>query len=186
MARLLRSARRIALAAVLVLGLAVVAGLPVYVLPSVDAVPERADAVLVLGPPTRARTDLGRELVREGVADTLVISVWPSDLAADPDERDVVACDEPGMRVECFTADPGTTQGEARALADEARAEDWASVVVVTQTPHITRARLLLERCWPGEVLMVSSGEPYTLGAWIYEYAYQTAGFAKAFATPDC
>jgi hypothetical protein len=185
-ARLLRPARRIALSAALVLALLIVAGLPVYVLPSVDAVPEHADAVLVLGPPTRARTDLGRELVRDGVADTLVISVWPSDLAADPDERDVVACDEPGMRVECFTAEPGTTQGEARTLAADARARGWTSVVVVTQTPHISRARMLLERCWPGEVLMVSSGEPHTLGQWAYEYAYQTAGFAKAFADPDC
>jgi hypothetical protein len=185
-ARLLRSARRIALATALVLIVAIVAGLPVYVLPSVDAVPDRADAVLVLGPPTRARTDLGRDLVRDGVADTLVISVWPSELAAAPGDNDVVACDEPGMRVECFTADPGTTQGEARALADYARAEDWTTVIVVTQTPHITRARMLLERCWSGDVRMVSSGEPYALGAWAYEYLYQTAGFAKAFASPGC
>lgn len=186
MRKVLRSATRLAIGLVVVLVLVAVAGVPVYVLPATDAVPQHADAVLVLGPPTRPRTDLGRELVEEGVADTLLISVWQSELDAPPAESDVVACDEPGMRVLCFTADPGTTQGEARALAGYADANGWDSVVVITQTPHITRARVVLERCWGGDLLMVSSGEPTTLGDWVYEYAYQTGAFAKVLADPGC
>lgn len=186
MARMRRSATRIAIGAALALVLVVAAGIPVYVLPTTDPVPAHADAVLVLGPPTRARTELGRDLVEQGVADTLLISVWRSELDAAPGENDVVACDEPGMRVLCFTAEPGTTQGEARALADYARSNDWSSVVVITQTPHITRARVLLERCFDGRLSMVSSGEPSTLGAWIYEYVYQTGAFAKVLADREC
>ena len=181
-----RLARRLGVGALAALVLAVGAGIPLYVLPPVDPVPEHADAVLVLGPPTRARTELGRDLVEAGVADTLVISVWASDLAAAPGENDVVACDEPDMDVICFTADPGTTQGEARTLAADARADHWDSVVVITQTPHIARARLLLGRCFDGELSMVSSGEPYTLGDWAYEYVYQTGAFAKALVAQDC
>ncbi|WP_165759615.1 YdcF family protein [Rathayibacter oskolensis] len=177
---------RLLVGAVVALVVVVGAGLPVYVFPAVDEVPAHVDAVLVLGPATRARTDLARELVDEGVADTLLISVWASELAAPPESSDVVACDEPGRDVICFTADPGTTQGEARALADYARANEWESVVVITQTPHITRARILLERCWSGRVLMVSSGEPYTLGSWVYEYAYQTGAFAKVLVDQEC
>lgn len=186
MRRAVRSTIRLAVGAVVALVLVVVAGLPVYVLPATDPVPERADAVLVLGPPTRERTELGRDLVEEGVADTLLISVWASELDAPPESSDVVACDEPGIRVICFTADPGTTQGEARALADYARDDGWDSVVVITQTPHITRARLLLERCWGGRVMMVSSGEPHDLGDWIYEYVYQTGAFAKVLVDQGC
>ncbi|MWV48997.1 YdcF family protein [Rathayibacter sp. VKM Ac-2803] len=182
----LRSARRIAVVALIAIVVLVAVGVPVYVFPATDAVPARADAVLVLGPPTRARTDLGRELVEEGVADTLLISVWASELAAAPDESDVVACDEPDMTVICFTAEPGTTQGEARALRDYADANGWDTVLVITQTPHITRARILMERCWGGTVLMESSGEPFTLGDWAYEYAYQTGAFAKVLVEQGC
>lgn len=186
MRRALRRLRRTAIAVGAVIAVAVAAGIPVYVLPAVDPVPEHVDAVYVLGPPTRARTDLGRRLVAEGVADTLLISVWPSDLDAPPGEKDVVACDEPGMRVICFSADPRTTQGEARDLAEYARSNGWDSVAVITQTPHITRARVLLERCWSGELSMLSSGEPHTLGEWAYEYVYQTGAFAKVLAQQEC
>ncbi|QHC65790.1 hypothetical protein GSU68_03780 [Rathayibacter sp. VKM Ac-2759] len=186
MRRALRSVRRIAVGALVALVVLAAVGIPVYVLPATDAVPAHADAVLVLGPPTRARTELGRELIEEGVADRLLISVWPSELAAAPDESDVVACDEPDMLVVCFTAEPGTTRGEARALRDYAEAGGWDSVVVITQTPHLTRARILMERCWSGEVLMVSSGEPTTLGDWAYEYAYQTGAFAKVLLEQEC
>ena len=182
----LRSARRIAVVALVALVALVAVGVPVYVLPATDDVPAHVDAVLVLGPATRTRTELGRSLVEEGVADTLLISVWQSELEAGPEESDVVACDEPDMVVVCFTAVPGTTRGEARSLRDYAESNGWDSVVVITQTPHITRARILMERCWGGQVVMVSSGEPSTLGAWAYEYVYQTGAFAKVLVEQSC
>lgn len=178
--------RRTIVAALAVLLLAAVAGLPVYVFPHVDPVPESADAIVVLGPATRARTDLARDLAAQGVSDTLLISVWAADAAAHPDERDVEACNEPNLRVFCFTAEPATTQGEARALESYAEKYGWTRVVVITQTPHITRARMLLERCWGGRLLMRSSGEPHDWTEYLYEYAYQTGGFAKAALNPGC
>ncbi|MBF4463267.1 MULTISPECIES: YdcF family protein [unclassified Rathayibacter] len=186
MGRRLRRARRIAVGLVGALVLAAAAGAPVYVFPPVDPLPPRADAVLVLGPPTRARTELGRELIAEGVADTLLISVWPSAASAPPGTSAIVACDEPGMHVVCFSADPETTQGEARALARYARDNHWSSIVVITQTPHIVRARVILERCWGGHLAMISSGEPTAFGDWAYEYAYQTGAFAKVLVDQQC
>ncbi|NQX26205.1 YdcF family protein [Microbacteriaceae bacterium VKM Ac-2854] len=182
----MKSIRRLLAIALAVVLLGALAGLPIYVLPHTDPVPERADAIVVLGPATRSRTDLARDLAAQGVSDTLLISVWASDAAAHPDERDVEACNEPELRVFCFTADPATTQGEARALASYAEKYGWKRVVVITQTPHITRARMLLERCWGGRLLMVSSGEPHEWPEYIYEYGYQTAGFIKAGLNPGC
>ncbi|NQX12197.1 YdcF family protein [Microbacteriaceae bacterium VKM Ac-2855] len=181
-----RRLRTIAVAMLAALVLGVVAGLPAYVFPHTDPVPESADAIVVLGPATRARTDLARDLAARGVSDTLLISVWASDQALDPDERDVVACNEPALRVFCFTAEPATTQGEARALAEYAEKYDWNRVVVITQTPHITRARMLLERCYGGRILMETSGEPFAALDYVYEYGYQTAGFVKAALNPGC
>lgn len=182
----MKSIRRLLAIVLAVVLLGTLAGLPIYVFPHTDPVPERADAIVVLGPATRQRTDLARDLAAQGVSDTLLISVWASDAAADPDERDVEACNEPELRVFCFTAEPATTQGEARALAAYAEKYDWKRVVVITQTPHITRARMLLERCWGGRVLMRSSGEPNEWPEYIYEYGYQTAGFIKAALNPGC
>jgi uncharacterized SAM-binding protein YcdF (DUF218 family) len=51
------------------------------------------------------------------------------------------------FRVLCFRPDPYSTRGEARAVARMAAVRGWRSVVVVTSTYHVTRARLLFDRC---------------------------------------
>ena len=116
-----------------------------------ENVPPRADAVVVLAGKWELRLPLGRRLVREGVAPVLVLSEeseedWPRELCRRPD-------------VTCIQADPYSTYGEAAAFGDLARRRGWRSVVVVTSDYHLTRARLLLERCVDGPVYGVAADE---------------------------
>ena len=113
--------------------------------------PGRADAVVVLAGEKR-RLPRGLELVRARVAPVLVVS-------ADrrrPVERRVCA-GRAGVRAICFRPDPYSTRGEARAIARLARSRGWRTLVVVTSSFHAHRARLIVERCFDGEVRMVAS-----------------------------
>jgi len=88
--------------------------------------------------------------MRAGVAPTLVISDghdpnWPA-------ANRLCAEGSPGFQVVCFTPDPYSTRGEARGFARLARERGWRSVVVVTSTFHVTRARMLFRRCFRGRV----------------------------------
>jgi uncharacterized SAM-binding protein YcdF (DUF218 family) len=65
------------------------------------------------------------------------------------------------VRVLCFQPNPFSTQGEARAVARLARAHGWSRVVVVTSTFHVTRARMLFRRCYPGKLWMVGTSSPW-------------------------
>jgi hypothetical protein len=130
-------------------------GLALFVLHAADE-PGRADAVAVLAG-SKHRLPLGQELVRGGAAPVLVVS-------RDPDGRDRAAdraCGGPpgpgGAEVVCFVADPYSTRGEARTLARIAAERDWSTLVVVTSRFHLFRSRLLVERCFGGEVRMASA-----------------------------
>ena len=65
------------------------------------------------------------------------------------------------FRVICFEATPYSTQGEARAIARLARAGRWERVVVVTSTYHVTRARMLVRRCFHGGLSMVGTSSTW-------------------------
>jgi uncharacterized SAM-binding protein YcdF (DUF218 family) len=146
--------------------------------------PVRSDAILVLGSPTvDGRLETGLRLADEGYAGTLVISIgWAKG------RQRIAACadDNPRYRVICFQPDPTTTRGEAEELGRLARQNHWHSVLVVTSTYHLSRARLIVDRCMPGTVRMVAApGEP-SLKGWGYQFLYQTGGFAKALLHPSC
>src|SRR6266404_3670271 len=64
---------------------------------------------------------------------------------------------QPGFRVLCFEAVPYSTQGEARAIARLVRTRRWRRVVVVTSTFHVTRARMLIKRCYTGPLAMIGA-----------------------------
>jgi hypothetical protein len=95
----------------------------------------------------------GLRLVGAGVADTLVIS---DGRAPGWDEANALC----GSRAVCFRPDPYSTQGEARWIADEAARRGWDSVVVVTSTYHVRRARMIVERCYRGELAVVGADPP--------------------------
>jgi uncharacterized SAM-binding protein YcdF (DUF218 family) len=137
------------------LALASFAGATAYLFlwPGEDAPPSDADAVVVLSGGRGHRLAEGRRLVRDGVAETLVIS---DGLAAGWDEANRLCRTKQAV---CFEPKPYSTQGEARWIAREAARRGWDSVVVVTSTYHVRRTRMVVGRCYDGE-LAVDGAEP--------------------------
>lgn len=113
--------------------------------------PRPVDAVAPLAGAEGQRLRVARHLLAEQPDAALVLSV-------STDREVLAACARPPERVHCFRADPLRTSGEARALGRLAREHGWESVAVVTSTTHLTRARLLVEQCVDGEVVMIDAG----------------------------
>lgn len=170
----------------------VVAGIPLYVVPASDDPDEvDVDVAYVIGPPTNGRMEIATEMVNEGRADAILVSLDPG--AADyyeaaahlcaGDTADVLAVD---ATILCDKPDPFTTRGEARWLEDEMAEHSWDSAAVITFTPHVSRTRMIMERCNTRDVAMVDSGGDLATSYWAYQYAYQTAAFAKAAVLQGC
>ena len=164
----------IALTLIAGLWLFVLIGLPLYVFPPVDEVPQ-SEAVFVLGPPSDARLALAERLRDEGLAERIVISVQPErGQTAD----DIALCREPG--VTCEVADPFTTRGEVLMMTEQAS----PSVIVITTMPHVARTRYLFGKCYPGYFSVVAADQPATIAQWAWQYAYQSLAFVKAVFLP--
>jgi uncharacterized SAM-binding protein YcdF (DUF218 family) len=179
-----RRALRIALAVVGVLILAWAVAMYVLVIdPSVQK-PAHVDAVVVLGGASvDGRLTRGVELVTEGYASQLVVSHPVSD-----DTRITHFCDQPlaGVQMSCFVPEPSTTQGEAREIRTLAAQRGWHKIMVVTSQYHIDRARLIIQRCYKGDLLMINAMHP-TFGEWAGQLLYQTGAWAKALTvTTSC
>ncbi|WP_297082106.1 YdcF family protein [uncultured Demequina sp.] len=175
------------LGAVAAVAVIAIAGLPFYVLPATDQ-PSGVDVVYVIGPPTDERIDTALELTDGHGARALMVSLDP--LAAHAFDDAAVLCDAgatpAGVEVICARPEPFTTRGEARELEAEMAEHGWETSAVITFTPHISRTRMIMERCDVGELSMIASDESLEPWLWAYQYAYQTAGFAKAFVLQGC
>jgi hypothetical protein len=166
----------------------VVAGIFLYVVPPADE-PAHADVLFVLGPPDR-RIAYAEELMQQGYAPTLAVS---SEVGADGKFTAEICGAQRTFRIICFHADPFTTQGEARALEDLSVQYDWKSANVLTAQFHVTRARVIVGRCYRGDLHMVADRRGLPLVSmsnptysWAYQYAYQTAAFVKVAIHPEC
>jgi hypothetical protein len=174
-----RIVRRLGIAGIAGLLVWAVAGYGPIVAPRLDAVPAHADVVLVLGPPSAQRVEEAERLLDDGVAGTALVSV-PYDWTP---WHLVGVCARPD--VICADPDPRSTRGEARMLERYADERGWRSAVVVTARAHVSRARMLVGRCFAGDVSMVATAEPPYRG-WAYQYAYQTAATVKAWFLQGC
>jgi uncharacterized SAM-binding protein YcdF (DUF218 family) len=153
--------KRILLAVVGVLAIAwVAATLRLVFFPAEDA-PGKADAVVVLSGSKHERLDRGLELMRDGVAPTLVIS-GGFDPRQPTANRLCHAGKGDGFRVLCFTPDPDSTRGEAQATGRLATEHGWKRVLIVTSRFHVSRARMLFDRCIDGNVDAVGVSYPWT------------------------
>jgi uncharacterized SAM-binding protein YcdF (DUF218 family) len=145
--------------------------------------PAPADAIIVLGglssEPVVAEA---QRLAASGFSGRIVISdafggdTRPATLCATAVELDI----------SCFTPEPGTTAGEARAIGGLAAAEEWDSLIIVTADYHVSRARVILEQCFTGNLLVVGAAVPLDVDGWLYQYMYQTAGLIKSAIEPAC
>ena len=142
-----------------------------FVDPHIDPV-RRSDAVVVIaGGPLRLKK--GLELVREKFAPLLLVSVphgaWPYQWEA----PDLCNGAKRPFQVICFQPKPESTQGEARALKRIAAKRHLRSVIVVTSTFHVSRARLIMRRCFHGRLAVIGTpvsraAEPFLIGMeWI-------------------
>ncbi|HEY5057746.1 MAG TPA: ElyC/SanA/YdcF family protein [Gaiellaceae bacterium] len=133
-----------------------------FIWPRADAAPPHADAVVVLSGGLNRRLDPALALVRRGVAPVLAISSAFRSPTWKKAQRLCRGEDGPTrFRVICFDAVPYSTRGEARAIARLARAHGWHRVVVVTSTFHVTRARMLVRRCYHGRLWVVGAGSTW-------------------------
>jgi len=167
--------RTVLVVAVVLLAAAVAVNLRLFVWPSTDEV-EPADAVVVLAGGDGERLERGLELVREGVAPTLALSFGPDRLCGEPQPFDVL----------CFTPSPENTRGEAETIARIASEQGWSNVVLVTSTSHVTRARLLLERCYSGTLQVTDATPRDDLPGWLGAIAHEWGGLAEALVSRSC
>ncbi|MDH3704437.1 MAG: YdcF family protein [Acidimicrobiia bacterium] len=165
--------------AVVVLGMAV-ASVPLFVNPDVDE-PRAVDAVVVLAGGGN-REDPAVSLVERGYADVVVFSdpgrgSLPFTANQYCNSRNALRVPE-GVEQICFDPDPGTTQGEVRAIAALAEERDWTGVMMVASTDQVTRARRLLERCWDGDIVMIGVDHDQSLPIRI---AYEWGATLKSY-----
>ncbi|HET6532831.1 MAG TPA: hypothetical protein VFH03_19765 [Actinoplanes sp.] len=159
--------------AVLLIGLGVVTD-RMFIHPRLAPLPPSVDAIIELGGAGMAgRDSLALELARRGHAPFLVQSTL-----ADAVGTSRCLPPVPAVTVLCFHAEPNTTRGEARWIADEANRRHWRSVVLVTTPDQAWRARLRTTRCFDGEVYVATAPLPWY--EWPRQIPYQWAATAKA------
>ncbi len=175
----MRARRALLVTGVAVLGLLVLAvvalNLRLFVWPA-SSTPAHADAVVVLAGGDGERLDKGLELVRAGVAPVLVVSTGPDKLCRNQYEFEVV----------CFLPHPDDTRGEAEAIGRIAEQEGWHHLVVVTSDYHVTRTRLLVERCFPGTLDVSAAGSDKGPLPLLWAIGHEWGGLAEAAIHQDC
>jgi hypothetical protein len=137
----------------------------------VQGMPPRVSAIVMLDGPGSA-LNVAVRLAEQHRAPFLVIS------------RGTVASHDPcpqplpNVQLICFNPVPATTQGEAEFVGRLAKKYHWQSIAVVAITPQDSRARLRVERCFAGDVYVVTA--PIRPITWPYQIAYEWAALAKA------
>ena len=134
----------------------VAASLALFVWPS-QATPRRADAVVVLSGSRVERLPKALQVKAETGTKFLVISG-----GLDPRWKQAYELCRAGLvSVDCFTPRPDSTRGEAEDVARLARERHWHSLIVVTSTYHVFRARMLFRRCFHGRLDVVGARPPF-------------------------
>lgn len=140
-----------------------------FVWPATDQ-PRHVDGILSLnGTDEVARQAKAVTLAEEGYAPVLLFS------------RGNVSGPCPRVRavkVVCFVPSPQRTVGEVRFAATYARQHGWHSLMVVAGRAQVTRARLLMGRCFSGRVLLVAAN--FQLPHFPFEVAYEWGALGKA------
>lgn len=144
-----RHRRRLGLAALLILGMFTAATARLFVWPTTDTV-GHVDAVVLFAGGRGERLERAEQLMDDGIAQNLVI---PNGLADEWPEGNRACTEDRPYGVRCLRPDPDSTLGEARAIAELAEEESWDTLLVVTSSYQLSRAGLLLGRCFDGEVL---------------------------------
>jgi hypothetical protein len=135
-----------------VFALFVAATLALFVYPPTDS-PQHVDGILSFnGDDEQAREALAESLAEKGYAPVLLFSQGAS--------TSVTSCPKvPRVSVVCFVDVTNNTRGEARWAGEYAKRHHWNSLMIVPGRAQSMRARLLTERCFPGQVVVVPATE---------------------------
>jgi hypothetical protein len=167
-----RLRRRVGVVAVVLFVVFAATTARVFVWPSLPPLPDHVDAIIELaGPGDRDAAAI--DLAKEHRAPLLVQSTVASDARSDRCLQPM-----PEITIECFHPVPETTRGEARWIGERAAELHWRSIIIVTTPDHAWRARLRVERCFPGEVYVATS--PLPALDWMKQIPYQWAATVKA------
>ena len=139
-----------------------------------QGMPARVDAIVMLDGAGN-RLDTALKLARGHRAPMLVISRG-TPYSSHGDSG--CASKIPGVRVICFNPDPATTRGEAEFAGRLAKRYRWHSIILVTTTPQDTRARLRVERCFGGNIYVITA--PLPASEWPGAIAYEWGATIKA------
>lgn len=90
-------------------------------------------------------------------------------------------CDEAEYVVHCPSTDVSNTWGEVRAIARLATQEGWTSLIAVTSTYHARRATFLLQRCFDGDVQVVTPSSGVDLRELPADVLHEWAGLMGGF-----
>ncbi|MBD1593446.1 YdcF family protein [Arthrobacter sp. S1_S22] len=161
----------------------VIVGFFLYVVPAVDQ-PERSDALVVLAPSAgTGRLELGEHLMSEGHGTTLVVSMPDDETGGASSE---ICRAKRTYPIICFSPDPVTTQGEARAIRSLSKEYGWRSLTIVTNDFHVTRARTIIERCYSYKLIMAAVRADRPLASWVDVFLYESGALVKAAVHPEC
>jgi hypothetical protein len=104
------------------------------------------------GPDEGARTALAVSLAEKGYAPVVLFSQGSK-------YADTSCPKAKGVSVVCFVDVTGNTRGEAEWAGSYAERHHWHSLLIVPGRGQATRARLLTERCFSGQVVVVPAVE---------------------------
>ncbi len=161
--------RWLAVAVGLGLALFLVATAVLFVWPATNQ-PRQVGAILSLnGVDESARESRAIALAEHGYAPVLLFSQG----------HYATACPAvPRVKVVCFIPVPNRTVGEVRFAAAYAKAHDLRSMIVVPGGPQTTRARILIQRCFSGQVVMVPAS--VSVHDLPFEVVYEWGALGKA------
>jgi uncharacterized SAM-binding protein YcdF (DUF218 family) len=138
-----------------------------------QGMPARVDAIVMMNGPGR-RLQAAQQLAWAHRAPMLLVS------RGSPRWGQGSACAGriPAVTVICFDPDPSTTRGEAEFAGRIASRYHWHSVALVTTPDQATRARIRMERCFSGQVYVITT--PLPGPQWPGAIGYEWVSILKA------
>ncbi|MGI9032848.1 MAG: YdcF family protein [Acidimicrobiales bacterium] len=125
--------------------------------PATDSPARRADAIFVLSGDHGERLAEAKKLLAARAAPVLV---FDGELDT-PEAQQLCAGAAAPYLVVCLAPRPDNTRAEAQVAGSLVQQRSWKRIIVVTTSYHVTRARLLFDRCVSGSVAMVAAPPPY-------------------------
>lgn len=139
--------------------------------------PSSADAVILLSGDHGERLPVALRLMGERVAPTLVFLG-----TIDRVLEDQLCAESRDFEALCVRPQPDSTRHEARAAGRLVKERGWRKIIVVTSTFHVSRSRMLFDRCVDGTVLVVGADPTHGMRLHVRQVVHEWLGSAHALS----